>query len=704
MNEPEPPDHDGAEDAPAAATDSPPDASPTHSQSDAATNVPPGPPPPTANVFTISADTIVVGDAEHTTRRGEQPTLPIAEEAQQAHRLYVQGPAHADATELLSNRLLVLCSAHDDGKRTAALALLLEWVPAGELVAITPDLTLEQIGSSAHLDGRGLLLDGARPDELAATSEYQIDVILDRLRRRDSYLVVTTRRAEPFSGPIRRHSLTWEPPPFRAMLRSTLHVFLGPERGDEVFAAVEDLPFTGCTTRQLLDVRDACLRGRPTDELIATCRVILERKFDTQLDEWLNTDPTRDEVCRHLAVAVMSGTRATDVAMAESELRDLFSLDRAGRPARTAFEQRSRQLGRLHATTTEVPDPDGTSEAIVELDPPSRRGPTLRRLYREYPALHPKLFDWIESLGSQPSRSIRYQAASAATELLPVNAVGVIERLVTSWTRSGSERARDTAAMWVGCTVERGAAHAVAIAHLRKWAQRGTAEERCTAAQAIGEGVAVAYPEFSLRLVRRIVRTEFGGQQRADQTHRDVVRAVIRALASFFEDHTRRDLGRSCLDQLLAWSSVKNSSESARLGSLAVAMWLLRARWQGGPRHRTGLVFEWADVDPAVVDHIAADADKISRLLCRGLVTPGTYSDTALVIEGMLRDVRHGTLSGHLTRLVIVEMRHRFAAFDRPEGVAMLDDLLELLRTTKSLVVDEPSTALPRPALTGGIR
>ncbi|GLZ12592.1 hypothetical protein Acsp04_28270 [Actinomadura sp. NBRC 104425] len=499
---------------------------------------------------------------------------------------YVRPAPYADALRALAeDRVVVLAGPRGCGKRTGAIALLRDVLPAdAPIVSLSPTATLEELaGKSARKKGggggRGLVVFDRLTFEQGREADHRWEVLCGKVREAGDHLVITTWEQDRRVGEAVRR-IVWErPDPARA-----LRAHLDGAATDEVIAEiVAALPADHAMSDLVAVARRVAVdRASPRDAVAA----VFDQSERRAVEEWFDGAPTLEEILDITTLAFASQLGVRDFEGERARLQDLLAATRPRHypqepagvqdggaaaeppPAVPAVRSRGDRLLK-HALIKKVDVVDGVRRKSVAFREQGYRRLVLERLSDECGV---EFWDAVRLWLHQAVKddAWRLRIASGLALLAHSHFDEVEQSYLDPWSsgRAGV-KGRDAAAatLWFMCLDEE--LRPIALRTAVRWASYGSREARRTAIVAFVGELGMRYPTEASRRLWQLVEqpgdlsalaADAFGDLFAGLVARDGGRQVVNRLSGRVDGRgdTRKDRRRTYLRAALAVVSARD--------------------------------------------------------------------------------------------------------------------------------------------------
>jgi hypothetical protein len=427
-------------------------------------------------------------------------TRPVdAQVLAELEAVYTPPPIWDDATKKLADRRIVILRGQRGwGKATTGLRLLSK-AKASSIMAIDPGIGVGPLHSYEPGERHGYLVDTLGASAAERLSPFRLERLADRLRRQESFLVITVDSAVVVPGEGLRDYLVdcGEQPDRRLVLER--HLALHPV-SVEVATRLEEL-LNSAEARRLLEV-EPLVRFRPlAEELVAVAKG--DRTLDAlstyratrareQAESWFETHSDPRDATFMIAVALLNGGKYQDVADAARDLYERVApLDEEGRSAeaRRAFgltrRNRVKEVCARLVAVHEATEIGRSPVEVVQLDNKDLQFEVLRYVWQEFDDARRPLLEWLHDLGRHPNEDIRYMAAGAVGGLSTYDFEYVLREVLLRWAQHDDWRCRTSAAVAFGAPAQVPESSGLVLELLREWSgqRQDEDEKRWTEAQ-----------------------------------------------------------------------------------------------------------------------------------------------------------------------------------------------------------------------------
>jgi hypothetical protein len=420
------------------------------------------------------------------------------------------------------NNLLLLSGPARTGRRTRALATLVEVMRRAELGPEIFELTGDVLGNMTWRVPRercGLIvIDRPRGQHTFAAESISDDWLTyaaDRLSEHCSFMVVVT-------GPV-RGSLATAPkrPDFvleELELPDPIEIVRKRVLGTVPWLSEEELDRRLGQTllAEILDERDdPAFAARAAAGVAEVLRVDGDlagvvaglRNHDEQVSEWLATDPDQADIAFVLATAALEGSTYLNVADAAVALyRELAS------GLATVSPRYLRKLMSERTWIEYVAQPGDPAAPLVVRFRHSRLRPAVLGLsWFELDGARAKILQWLTKLAGHADVEVRARAAGAAGILASNDFEHGLHSYLMPWSDAKPATLRQSAALGLNVVGNVGDHTEAVWSHIERWAHLDGYDEHtssnlpATAALAVGGPLGVENPRRALRVLRTLV-------------------------------------------------------------------------------------------------------------------------------------------------------------------------------------------------------
>ncbi|GAA1407927.1 hypothetical protein GCM10009639_57280 [Kitasatospora putterlickiae] len=613
---------------------------------------------------------------------GEIPDAELAS----LSAVFQDGPAFAQALDLLrEQRVLILAGRADSGRRSAAL-MLLHRLGARRIRNLDPDVSPAALLTGVE-QAEGYLLADYTTSRARPLRRPDLDRLRETLARQGGHLVITAGRSTTFRD---LPTVDWEPPSPRAVLAAHLRRLLT----DRPTGRIEEL-------LTLEPVEEFLAKARPVRELaefavpLSECSPAAAEQpalsefgrgvVQEQVGRWFGDPelPLREKAFL-LSLAVFDhAPYALTAELADQLFRRLEAIAAPGRkegipPFGNSIEERL-TLARAELTEESEQTPWGpVPQRMASFVDPRTPHTLLRETWTGHPSARPAIIAWLNTLATDSRALVRTRVASTAALLASVDLSSAMSRLLGPWSESKDFRLCLQAANSLVLAYYAGTAAVPRI--LREWADDDNARRRWSAIRGYGllgpllpgqamDAIAVAADRLTQDELDELAEEfRLGEQARPEEQHPDGYQA--RGLVEAVELLLLSAEGAQVLATLMRWLS-----GPPQLRRLALATFLSAARRTEDTSTATDrpLLLGWytesprpAQGDVVAVTVVAAPEDPPSvrillTTLWRAALADRSYGSAAL-------DVLRGWLLG---------------AVDQPATETELADLLTEITVTE---------------------
>ncbi|MFK8845470.1 hypothetical protein [Streptomyces sp. Ac-502] len=411
------------------------------------------------------------------------------------------------AGKLQTQHLLVVVGEEGCGRRAAAFSLLRDLLGAQcGLRSLSPINSLAQLASPGQLrkDAGYVILDYLGETGTDAVQEYEIKALRAELRRKRSFLVITSSPATRHRLAFKDFAVTWRAP-------ESLRLF------DH---CVEDLGSPDAPTSGMTELRTRVSELRRPADVVAVAEKLgegpeaaldaLRDSAKETVERWFGNAPTLEDLLPVAALAFANGLPERTfeellvslekcVQNAEKPSGDFPAEEEAPRQPTTRIDQaRVRWNKRAVGIAEAVQCVDGSadycrSERHVVFTSPRVRDLVISELHGLYGyELWYPLRQWLEQLSLEGSLAVRQEVARGVALLARHALAEVEEKLLEVWADGlSSQRVTAALALQFMCADEQLARQALSLAS--SWTEGHGQQRAITAAMAFAGELGTIY-------------------------------------------------------------------------------------------------------------------------------------------------------------------------------------------------------------------
>ncbi|GAA3861609.1 hypothetical protein GCM10022243_29740 [Saccharothrix violaceirubra] len=471
----------------------------------------------TANLFLGDATVGQVGDrataSGHLGAVVRSGPVPRAE-LDRIRSSFVAPSRYHDLRAALDDRFLVLVHARPGSGRTTAALRLLDHLCPGGVRKLDPDADLKTLRDKDFEDDHGYLLDSLDPAQARELRLFQLDRLARLMEERGCRLVVIVDETTVL--PVRDvgHLVVADlgTVGHEALVRKYLDGDAAVLDRDDVREVLAELsPDLPC--RAVVDLagllRDVAA-GRAD---VAAVRERYSRAGEDAFVEWFESGHDTDQRAFAIALAVFNDQPVQLVSEAGALLADMIkSVETARRSDRTRpvfgvrLDRRVADARAVLVRGTEDTEFGRVPVTKIRFTDDRYAYRLLRHLCDQYDQAYDIVREWLLRLGEIPGDQVRIRAGMAAGLLSLHDFIGIHDRVVDEWARSGDENARWAAVAALRIPGQDAGLGRVVYKMLRAWSRPAQPQAlRLTAAQALGSATAMS-PAACLRLLRQAAR------------------------------------------------------------------------------------------------------------------------------------------------------------------------------------------------------
>jgi hypothetical protein len=438
---------------------------------------------------TMTIDTAIFGIHNGSVPRRTRATGRVMEgDIAEATTAYEPPDCYPEAESALRKDYAVVLSGPPGvGKRTAAFVLL-RAVETGELVLLSPQVSIGELADRRYDKGTGYAVIDHIVDRNAGESEFSWRVLRERLAAAGSYLVLTTTTEPPAATDAVRR-VQWAQPDVEFVLRRRMATQLA---GDD-WATLTGLLAGTTRIRDVVRLAERLDNGEPLETAVDH----FDQTSRTAVSEWFNQEPSRRQITEvaTLAFAHGSGDRTFESMLTAFERKLQVHMPEPESteevPSETSLPQRRRCLtgqGSLIVRRT-VPSDLGPHGELVFASPGYYRHVLGQLWDRMEVAFWDAVRDWLDDTVTVDSLRVALGLARLA-EISFDEVLALLER----WSAGSRGIAGQGVSIRVLSWMALDELAPVALLTATRWINSGDAARRWTAAVALGADLGVRYP------------------------------------------------------------------------------------------------------------------------------------------------------------------------------------------------------------------
>jgi hypothetical protein len=385
---------------------------------------------------------------------------------QKVRFVYSTPEPYAEARQRLDqHHLTILFGRSGCGKLASALHLLTE-SEADRIDELEPAVEVTHLLRFKFQDDRRYVVDGLGIDSVRRLNSVLVSRLCDRLRERNTYLVLTVNRGPgvDLKG-LDRFTVGWvDVPDHHRLLRRHLEWYLDgsglEDKLEQVIDAAEVRQLIGMErTPGEIDRLAAVLHLAVRGELSVSAAVArFELEAEREVAAWLQSHSNLPDYSFLLAASVLDGLSYPSVADAAGRLEICLSALRRtpAEPSIVSLVLTNSRARRLEETGARlVPGLESTDygEVAVErlvLNNPAWRFAVLRHVWDEHDLARDAIVRWFQELGDHHNATVRDQVAAVVGKLSEHDFDHLLGKVLTRWAASDSLDMRMSAA-WGLC-------------------------------------------------------------------------------------------------------------------------------------------------------------------------------------------------------------------------------------------------------------
>ncbi|MET9699646.1 hypothetical protein ABZY31_22365 [Streptomyces sp. NPDC006529] len=447
---------------------------------------------------------------------------------------------------LRDEHVLVLSGDPHTGRRTAAL-MLLRALGVAPVKSVDRDTKPESMTPEEHCGHVQFNVEPTRADPLR---EAQLLAARDCLRRKNSYLVITTGHSPYIEDTVR--PALWEPPPARAVLTALLHRRVGAGTADRLLGlgAVTSFLSRQHQLREVAGYAEALVRADPV-EIDEYSQRALERQVQEWFEESEDTMALREQA---FLIALAAFDNGPYPLTAELSDKLYEKLRRTGDPE---HGQRIPVFGthiakRLQTARARIDRRKVETEwgEVFQLNASFKDDRTARVLLNQvwtgHPAARPALTGWLDDLSVDGRPFVRTRAAATVAVLALTDLPSAMALVIERWADSAKPRQQLTAVSALTL------AHRIDAPNIPRiidgWSADSAAPKRCWVAVRAHGLIGPERPVDTLRALRAQARRQAELDKPDQRISEELPHSVALLLLSPAEDTVLAELCRTLGD------------------------------------------------------------------------------------------------------------------------------------------------------------
>ncbi|MBA9002988.1 hypothetical protein [Thermomonospora cellulosilytica] len=428
---------------------------------------------------------------------------------------YAEPASYAEARQaLVEDHMVVLEGARGRGKRTGAIVLLRDVLPAdAPIVSLSPTATLKELAARLARrksdEAQGYVVFDRLVTERGREADHQWEVLCGKVQETGKYLVITTWEEEhrPHES-VRR--IRWaHPEPARA-----LRVHMGDAIAEEMIGEVVAALPAAYTMADLVAVAERMTNdGAVPDRAVAA---VFDQSERRAVEEWFAKNPALPQILDITTLAFASRIGVRDFEDRQSRLHALLieeqqpqaddaQADEATTAAPPTLQRRSERLFRHDLIRLEQVVVDGVPRKLLAFREDGYRRHVLEKLFEEYGIdFWNPVRRWLHEAVLEDAWRLRI--ASGLALLAHASFDEVMESYLTPWGSGiAGWKGRYAAAstLWFMCLDEE--LRPIALRTAVRWASYGSPQERLTAIVAFAGELGARYPTEASRRLWQLV-------------------------------------------------------------------------------------------------------------------------------------------------------------------------------------------------------